>query len=117
MRKIVIAEDNLALCDILKVILEGAGYKVHVVHDGFALIAYLKDIQVVDAIILDLIMPDNGGISIFTTIRSVAPATKLIIYTGYTNYQHSVFARESDAFISKTEDPERLLEVLDKLLS
>lgn len=116
-RRIVIADDNIELCDILKTILEGEGYKVDAVHDGFALISFLKLNQDVDLIILDLIMPERGGISIFDTIRSVSPASKLLIYTGYTSYRNSVFAREADAFLSKTDGPEKLLGTIKKLVS
>lgn len=116
-KKIIVAEDNRELCDILKTILEEEGYIVDFVHDGFSLISYLKETQDVDAVILDLIMPEKGGISIFDTVRSVSPASKLIIYTGYTHYRFSIFAREADAFVNKTEGAERLLEILSELLS
>ncbi|MFH1846028.1 MAG: response regulator [Candidatus Omnitrophota bacterium] len=115
-KKIIIADDNLELCEVLKTILEQNGYKVDFVHDGFALIAYLKASQDIDAVILDLVMPEKGGTSIFETVRSVAPASKLIIYTGYSDYSQSVFARKADAFINKTEDIEMLLEKLQELL-
>ena len=115
-QKIIVAEDSHELCDLLRSILEGEGYEVDFVHDGFSLIAYLKETQDVDAVILDLIMPEKGGISIFDTVRSVSPASKLIIYTGYTSYRHSIFAREADAFINKTDGPEKLLETLRELL-
>jgi CheY-like chemotaxis protein len=115
-RKIVIAEDNIELCDLLRSIFEGEGYEVDFVHNGFSLIAHLKETQDVDAVILDLIMPEKGGISIFDTIRSVSPASKLIIYTGYTSYRHSIFAREADAFVNKTDGAEELLRIIRKLL-
>ena len=115
-KKIVIADDNLELCDLLKVIFEKEGYEVDTVHDGFSLIAYLKDKQDIDAVILDLVMPERGGISVFDTIRSVSPASKLIIYTGYTDYEGSIFAREADAFIKKTDGAGKILEVLEELL-
>ena len=114
-KKVVIADDNRELCDILKTILEGEGYSVHVVYEGFSLLSYLKEVQDVDVVILDLMMPDKGGFSIINTVRSVSPASKLIIYTGYTNYRHSVLGREADAFVNKTEGPEKLLEILSKL--
>lgn len=115
-KKIVIADDNYELCDVLRTIFESENYEVEFVHDGFSLISYLKEMQDVDAIILDLIMPRKGGLSIFETIRSIAPASKLIIYTGYPDYKHSVFGREADAFVDKTQGAERLLEVLKELL-
>ena len=116
-KKIVIAEDNLDLCELLKDILEEEGYIVDTVHDGFSLISYLKEKQDIDAVVLDLVMPEKGGISIFETIRSVSPASKLLIYTGYNSYSHSVFAKEADAFVSKSEGSEKLLEELKNILS
>ncbi|MFH1304938.1 MAG: response regulator [Candidatus Omnitrophota bacterium] len=115
--KIVIAEDDRELCYILKAVLEGEGYRVECVHDGFALIAHLKEHQDVDAVILDLIMPERGGISVFETIRSVSPVSKVIIHTGYTDYKHSVFAKAADAFVAKGEGAEKILAILKKLLT
>ncbi len=115
-KKVVIADDNKELCEILQLILENEGYEVDYVHDGFSLIDYLKQIQDIDAVVLDLIMPEKGGISIFDTVRSISPASKLLIYTGYTRYEDSIFAREADAFINKTAGPELLIETLNDLL-
>lgn len=115
-KKVVIADDNVDLCALLKDILEDEGYKVDFVHDGFSLLAYLKEEQDIDAVILDLVMPERGGISIFDTVRSVSPASKLIIYTGYSSYKDSIFAKEADAFINKTEGAERLISILKELL-
>ncbi|MDD3088703.1 MAG: response regulator [Candidatus Omnitrophica bacterium] len=114
-KRVVIAEDNLDLCDILKTILSGEGYTVDTVHDGTALISFLQENQDVDVVILDLIMPERGGITIFDTVRAIAPEAKLLIYTGYTSYRHSVFAREADAFLSKTDGPEILLQTIRDL--
>ena len=115
-KKIVIADDNKDLCRVVTEILEAEGYIVESVHDGFSLIDHLKKNQDIDAVILDLIMPNKGGISIFDTIRSLSPISKLIIYTGYTSYQHSVFAREADAFINKTDGAPKLISILKELL-
>lgn len=115
-KKIVMAEDNLELCEVLMTILRHEGYEISAVHDGFSLIGYLKENQDVDAVILDLIMPEKGGISIFETVRSVSPASKIIIYTGYAVYRDSVYGRRADAFIDKSEGAEKLLETLKKLL-
>jgi len=115
--KIVIAEDNQELCEILKTMLENEMYMVEFVPDGLSLIAYLKDTQDVDVIVLDLIMPERTGMSVFSTVRSVSPASKLIIYTACSDYKNSVFSREADAFIDKVEGVEKLLEVIKELLS
>ncbi len=110
--KIVIAEDNKELCDIMQTVLNSEGYKTFCVHDGFSLLAFLKENQDMDVVILDLMMPGKNGISIFETIRSISPASRIVIYTGYTNYKHSVFGRKADAFIDKADGAEKLLATL-----
>jgi CheY-like chemotaxis protein len=116
-KKIVIADDNIELCEILRAILESEGYKVDVVHEGYSLIDHLKKVQDVDAVILDLMMPEKDGITVINTVRSVSPASKLIIYTGYSDFQYSVLKKGADAFIDKTVSPKKLLETLKDLLS
>ena len=115
-RAIHIADDNRDICRLLKTLFdEKRGYEAHFVHDGIALLSYLKENQDVDAVILDLVMPDADGTSIFDSIRSVSPISKLIVFTGFSRYEHSIFAKEADAFISKTEGVEKLFEALERL--
>ncbi|MDD4957503.1 MAG: response regulator [Candidatus Omnitrophica bacterium] len=115
-KKIVIAEDSPSLCEVLKDILEREGYEIHIVHEGYSLISFLQQNQDTDAILLDLFMPDKSGLSVFNTVRSVAPATKLIIYTGYSSYKNSVFAKEADAFVDKAEGAEKLINTIKSLI-
>lgn len=115
-KKIIIAEDNIELCELLSTILTAEGYYPDFVHDGFALINYLKGNQDVEVVILDLMMPDKDGLSIFDTIFSVSPASKVIIYSGYTSYSHSVLAKRAYAFINKADGVEKLLESLKEIL-
>jgi len=115
-KKIVVADDDEDLCDLIQTVLAGEGYLVDTVNNGFELIAYLKENQDIDAVILDLVMPDRGGSTIFETIRSVSPASKIIIHTGHTDYRGSIYDRESDAFIEKTEGAEKIIKVLEELL-
>ena len=114
--KVVIADDCREICELLQIALGQSGYSVDIVFNGYELLAYLKKNQDVDAVILDLVMPGKGGISVFETVRSISPASKLIIYTGHTDYRDSIYGREADAFIEKTEGVEKILEILEKLL-
>ena len=114
--KIIIADDSKEICQILETILTREGYIVEYVHDGLALLTYLKTNQDMDVVILDLIMPERGGVSVFESVRSVSPASKLIIYTGYSNYKHSIFGREADAFVNKADGVKTLLGVIEDLM-
>ncbi len=115
-RKIIVAEDSLELCEILGLVLREEGFEVDFVHNGYELIAYLKENQDVDAIILDLIMPEKNGTTVFETIRTIAPASKIIIYTGYSQFRDSIYGRKADAFLDKTVSTEKIIETLRELL-
>ena len=114
--KIVIADDCKDLRDLLRMGLEKAGYEVDTVSDGMMLITYLKDNQDVDIVILDIVMPERSGLSVLNTVRSIVPATRLIIYTAHHNYKNSVYAREADAFVDKTEGLDKILEAVKSVI-
>ncbi|MBF0217319.1 MAG: response regulator [Candidatus Omnitrophica bacterium] len=114
-RKIVFADDNHDVREIVVNSLENAGYYIDTVNDGFELLTYLKENQDMDAIILDLMMPECGGLSIFETVRSLAPASKIIIFTDYSNYKQSVYGKSADAFVEKFEGVDKVLKVLEEL--
>lgn len=113
-RKVIIADDNENILQTVKDILTDAGYEAETVHDGFELLSRLK-IKVFDLVILDLIMPEKDGVAIFSAIRSMAPKTKVIVYTGFAKYQDSAFAKSADYFLLKGGNPLELLEAIKKL--
>ena len=62
--QIVIADDNDNIRQTLKDILTEKGYCVDTVKDGYELLSFLKQ-NPSDIIILDLMMPEKGGIEVF----------------------------------------------------
>ncbi len=73
------------------------GYLVDSVRNGYELLAFLGK-KSADVIILDLIMPEKDGIEVFSAIKSLATSCKIIIYTGFERYEHSVYAGIADRF-------------------
>ena len=112
--RIVIADDNRELCKLLVDILTLYGYQVDSVNDGYQLLSYLEKNNPV-VVILDLIMPEKSGISIFDTIKQLAPYTRIIIYTGYQEYKDSVYARRADRFLIKGSSVEGLIDAVKEL--
>ena len=90
------------------------GYSVDTVKDGYKVLGYLmkKRPQI---IILDLMMPDKDGLTIFSTIKDLSPLTKIIIYTGFNEYEHSVAAKQADRFLLKEGKLDNLLKTVDEL--
>jgi len=113
-KQVLIADDNVNICNTLEDILSDVGYLVDTVNDGYELLAYFEK-QIPDLVILDIMMPSKGGLDVLNTIKSVAPNTKVIIYTGFAQYQKSVYASVVDKFLLKTDSPEKVLEAVEAL--
>jgi len=113
-KRVVIADDNKELCELIVDILEGSGYAVDSVYNGYELLAYLETNNPA-VIILDLMMPDKGGLSILDTLKQVSPYSRVIIYTGYNEYENSVYARAADRFLVKDGRVEDLINAVKEL--
>ncbi|MFH1305981.1 MAG: response regulator [Candidatus Omnitrophota bacterium] len=114
-KKIVIADDNRGMCETVSDFLTGSGHKVDAVYNGYELLTYLKT-NTPAIIILDLMMPEKSGLSIFNTLKQVSPYSRIIIYTGYEKYRNSVYARAADRFLVKGDSLEGLLRAVEELM-
>lgn len=112
--KIVIADDNREICELVSEILSGSGYNVECVFTGYELLGHLEN-NSPNVIILDLMMPEKDGMSIIGTIKELSPYSKIIIYTGYQEFEKSVYARSVDRFLVKGTNIDTLLEAVDEL--
>ena len=113
-KKIVIADDNKEICELIVDIFSEHGYAVDSVFNGYELLSYLETNNP-SVIILDLMMPEKDGISILSTIKQVSPYSRLIIYTGYQEYEDTVYAREADRFLVKGKSVEELVDAVRDL--
>lgn len=112
--KIVIADDNLEICDLVTEILKGIGYNIDQVHTGYELLGYLEK-NTPRVIILDLMMPEKDGLSIISSIKEISPYSRIIIYTGYHEFEKSVYARSVDRFLVKGATIDKLIDVVEEL--
>jgi len=75
--RILLVDDDVALCELLTEYLQGDGFEVVSVHDGNAALAYIDSYW--DAIILDIMLPGMNGFDLLKAIRltSVSPVLML----------------------------------------
>ncbi len=126
MKKIILVEDDSAIVDIYKTLMEKANLDVRAVSSGQEVIKMIKDIEEgtelkPDMILLDLILPDISGIEVFKEIKK-NPKTKNIKVFILTNQQDvqqkQLGDEEPDEFIIKANiSPTQLLELIQKYLS
>lgn len=113
---IVVADDNPNIRQTVKDILVERGYVVDTVRDGYDLLNYMRG-QSPDVLILDLIMPQKDGIEVFSAVKGISPKTKIIIYTAFQRYEHSLYAQNADRFLLKSASPVKLLEAIEELIA
>ncbi|MGH7536213.1 MAG: response regulator, partial [Gemmatimonadales bacterium] len=68
-KRILIAEDDVRLCDVIGEFLGGEGYGIVVAHDGQAALGRLRD-GPIDLLIADINMPGLGGASLVHLLRT-----------------------------------------------
>ncbi|MFT3783307.1 MAG: PAS domain S-box protein [Nibricoccus sp.] len=80
---ILVVEDEASLRELLRTILEPRGYKVLVASDGArAIDILLTEPGTIDAVLLDLNLPQLNGVDVFKTLRRLRPDAKVIIISG-----------------------------------
>jgi two-component system, chemotaxis family, chemotaxis protein CheY len=81
MPRILVVDDDEALCNLLQEVLTDAGYEVRCARDGkAALKLYLQ--QTPDLVVIDLIMPTQEGLETILQMRRTNPAIKIIAISG-----------------------------------
>ena len=78
--RILLAEDEMDLNDILTMKLSDAGYSVDSCPDGEEALFYLSS-AVYDVVILDIMMPKRDGISVLETMRKKGMNTPVLFLT------------------------------------
>lgn len=119
MRDILIADDNAALRQSLKTVLEAAGYRVRLARDGAEALA-LQNEHAADVLITDIFMPKADGFEAIDSFRKSFPGTKIVAMSGgakrvKSEYLSSAALIGVDATLKKPFQREALLQTLRAL--
>ena len=77
-KKILVIDDDVNICEALKIHLENEGYEVKIANDGVEGINYFK-IYEPDLVLLDIVMPRKDGKEVCREIREIAPKPVIMI--------------------------------------
>lgn len=118
-KKILIAEDDAIIRDVLKEHLENEGYEVLVAADGKEAVEITK-IQKPDLIIMDLFMPEMDGWEATRQIKFEKETSriKIICLSAYTSPEYTEKSKESfcDLLLIKPIYPDVLKRHIAELL-
>ena len=68
MRKILVVDDDVELCNLLVQCLGNEGFEVSCLHDGENVLSFLKT-NLIDLVILDVMLPQMDGFTVLRNIR------------------------------------------------
>jgi len=118
-KRILVIEDEEALCRLLKWQLEFAGFEVHTEMRGKAGLAYAAE-HPVDLVLLDLMLPDMHGYDVCRELRKLHHpwALPVLMLTAMAKPidQLRGFAHGADAYLTKPFEAEHLLTAVGQLV-
>jgi len=116
-----LVDDEDMIIDVGRLLLENLGYKVVVAKSGReAIDTYKKNMDKIDIVILDMIMPDMGGGETYDRMKVIDPDIKVLLSSGYSinGQAQKILDRGCSGFIQKPftmkDLSERLRQILDK---
>lgn len=78
LKKILVVDDEVEACNALKEFLSMKGYEVHTAFDGPTAIDKVKEVGP-HIVLLDLIMPEMGGVEVLKEIKKIDSAVSVIV--------------------------------------
>ncbi len=111
-RRILLVDDEPAMQELGKELLEDEGYDVLVATDGNqALDIYRGRSREIDLVVLDLVMPGMDGGQVYMAMKAINPAIKAFFCTGYISDQiiAGLLEEEKLKAISKPFRPDQFL--------
>jgi two-component system response regulator HydG len=117
MKRILIIDDDMDMCNLLGRFLQKKGYETEASHSGNKGIAKFKESKF-DVVLCDFRLGDKEGREVLKEIKNADPYAIVIIITGYSDIKTAVDVIKAGAFdyITKPLIPEEVLNVIGRAL-
>jgi CheY-like chemotaxis protein len=115
-KSVLVVDDDAAVRQSIRKILEGAGYEVAAACDGEEAVVQFVPEQI-DLVLLDLNLPLRSGWDVFERLTTRYPFVPVIIITGMPNQYRTALAAGASALMEKPIDVPTLLTTMDELLT
>lgn len=116
MKKLLIVEDEEALCLLYREELGNEGYDITVAYDAEQALELLGR-EHFDLIITDIRMPGRDGVELITEIMGLRKDVPIIINTAYQSYRDDFMTWAADAYVVKSSSLDELKSKIKELLS
>jgi CheY-like chemotaxis protein len=116
---VLLVDDEEMILNGAREMLEVLGYSVDVAKSGKeAIEIYQTNIDKIDLVILDMIMPGMGGSEIYDTLKQINPYVKVLLSSGYSISESAteILKHGCEGFIQKPYDLTKLSQKLNETL-
>jgi DNA-binding response OmpR family regulator len=119
-KTVLIVDDEPTVANTVRMILESAGYRTIVAHDGQEAARLIKEAGP-DAVLLDVILPRMDGVEVAIQACQVAPNCKVVLFSGRPDAADLLAAARARGYsfeiLAKPTRPQELLEKIRDLLA
>ena len=117
MSTILVVDDEQGIREVLQDVLSDEGHRVIAVEDGFRALEILEEGSV-DLVVLDVWLPNMGGIDVLKRIRDGWPEIEVVVISGHANINMAVQAVKIGAFdfLEKPLSLEKTITVVENAL-
>ncbi len=115
--KILIVDDDQDICEYMETMLEANGYEVDTISDPTTVIEAIRANEY-HVLVIDLMMPELGGIELIQQIRRIDTDVAIVVSTGYPSVDTAVDALKLNVsdYIRKPFDIEEFREMIADVL-
>jgi two-component system response regulator (stage 0 sporulation protein F) len=103
MRKILVADDEAAICELYADELSAAGYQVITTTDGAGLIEMIQQ-HGPDLVVLDIVIGKYNGLDILQDIRNSCCDMPVILCSAYSSFKYDLKSIAANDYIVKSVD-------------
>jgi len=118
MDKILVVDDEIEVCNVLMEFLDSKGYETHIALSGSDALSKVREINPC-IVLLDIMMPEMGGIDVLKEIKEIDPRVGIIMVTAVADHEMARHALTLGAYdyIAKPLDLDYLeLVVMAKII-
>lgn len=110
---ILVVDDEESVRSVVAELLKQIGFQVHTAHDGTSALELYRELgEEIDAVILDMTMPDMGGDAVFGELCRIDRNAMVILTSGYSEHEvtEGLESGSFAGFIQKPYRPEVLMQ-------
>jgi len=119
MANLLVVDDELVMCELLKDLLKEKGYKVNYTLSGRDGLKAITENKNYDVVLVDIKMPEMTGIQVLEKVKEIDPNLVVIVITGFPSFESIRSAMKFGAFdyITKPFDIDEISFVVGKAIA